>query len=196
MADRQPGGALTVRLVDMADAREAAALVALRRAWVEERRGGPVDDPGFEATLRAWLRDEASHRLMWIAERTTPANWYRNRSLRPPDRVPAPRAGPGDQGLLPAQDGPDAVGMLNMLEFRRMPGPGRPSGGWGYIGNVFVLADQRNGGVGRMLLAAALAEARRRRYDRVVLSPTTRSVPFYRRAGFRAADTLLVHPLD
>lgn len=165
MADRPPVGAVAIRLVDMADADEGAALVALRRAWVEERRGGPVDDPGFEATLRAWLRAEAGHRLMWVAERTAP-------------------------------DGPEAIGMLDMLDFRRMPGPGRPPGGWGYIGQAFVLAPHRDLGIGRMLLDEALAESRRRGYDRVVLSPTARSVPFYRRAGFRSADTLLVHPLD
>lgn len=196
MAERATVGAVTIRLVDMADADEGAALVALRRAWVEERRGGPVDDPGFEATLRAWLEAEAPHRLMWVAERTTPANWYGDRGLRPPDRRPLRRAGPGGTGGLPAPDGPEAIGMLDMLDFRRMPGPGRPPGGWGYIGQAFVLAPHRDRGIGRMLLDEALAESRRRGHDRVVLSPTARSVPFYRRAGFGPADTLLVHPLD
>jgi GNAT superfamily N-acetyltransferase len=91
--------------------------------------------------------------------------------------------------------GDAAVGMLNMAEFRRMPQPGTPSGRWGYIGNVFVLAAHRNRQIGGQLLDAAMAEARTRRYARLVLSPSPRSVPFYRRAGFAAADSLLVLPL-
>ena len=85
--------------------------------------------------------------------------------------------------------GDAAVGMLNM------PRPGIPSGRWGYIGNVFVLAAHRNRQIGAQLLDAAVAEARTRRYARLVLSPSPRSVPLYRRAGFVPADSLLVLPL-
>ena len=139
---------------------EAEPLVALRRAWVEERHGGPVDDPAFEDRLRAWLADEASHRLAWVA-------W----------------------------DGEEPIGMVNLLDYRRMPAPGGPSGGWGYIGQTFVVVHRRSAGVGRLLLDAAVAEARRRGHQRLVLSPSARSVPFYRRAGFAEADQLLVLPL-
>jgi GNAT superfamily N-acetyltransferase len=88
--------------------------------------------------------------------------------------------------------GAATVGMLNLAEFRRMPRPGMPPSRWGYIANLFVLAAHRNRGLGRELLDAALAAARERHYARLVLSPSPRSVPFYRRAGFAAADELLV----
>lgn len=84
------------------------------------------------------------------------------------------------------------VGMLNMAEFVRMPRPGSGTGRWGYVANVFVLAAHRNAGIGRRLLDVAVGEARRRGYVRVVLSPSQRSVPLYRRVGFREADELLV----
>lgn len=84
-----------IRAVALDDPAAMGDLVALRRAWVEERDGGPIDDPAFEARLRAWL----------------------------------------------------------------------------------------------------VAEARARGFDRVVLNPSARSVPFYRRAGFVPADGLLLHPL-
>jgi GNAT superfamily N-acetyltransferase len=87
------------------------------------------------------------------------------------------------------------VGMLNLLEFTRMPSPGAPAGRWGYLGNAFVLGEHRDRGIGRALLDAALGEARARGYVRIVLSPSPRSVPFYRRAGFRDATELLVLPL-
>jgi GNAT superfamily N-acetyltransferase len=95
---------------------------------------------------------------------------------------------------LAAADG-EPVGMLNLAVFERMPRPHRMISRWGYIANVFVLAEHRNQGIGRLLLAAAIAHARSEQYSRLVLSPTDRSVPFYRRAGFRSADELLVLPL-
>jgi GNAT superfamily N-acetyltransferase len=84
------------------------------------------------------------------------------------------------------------VGSMNLLVFDRMPRPGRPPSGWGYLGNAFVLAAYRNQGIGRQLLDVVLGYAAEHRFARVVLSPSERSIPFYRRAGFRAAEELLV----
>jgi len=95
---------------------------------------------------------------------------------------------------LASLDG-EPVGMLNMAVFERMPRPGRGISQWGYIANVFVLAEHRNRGVGRQLLEAAIDHARSQGYARLVLSPTERAIPFYRRAGFGAADELLLLPL-
>ncbi len=87
-----------------------------------------------------------------------------------------------------------AVGMVNLLTFTRMPGPSVDAGRWGYLGNMYVVPELRNVGVGGRLLAALLAHADAEGLERVVLSPTERSVAFYRRAGFDAADQLLLRP--
>lgn len=86
------------------------------------------------------------------------------------------------------------VGMVNLLTFTRMPGPTVDSGRWGCLGNMYVAPEHRNVGVGGQLLAALLAHADAEGFERVVLSPTERSIPFYRRAGFDAADQLLLRP--
>jgi GNAT superfamily N-acetyltransferase len=91
-----------------------------------------------------------------------------------------------------AEVGSAAIGMLNLSVFERMPRPDRPDSRWGYIGNVFVLATYRNQGIGARLLDAALVYARSFGFARVVLSPSERSIPFYSRAGFRPATSLLV----
>jgi GNAT superfamily N-acetyltransferase len=80
------------------------------------------------------------------------------------------------------------IGFVGLLEYRRMPKPGKPDGLWGYLGNMFVLAEHRDRGVGAELLRAVLAHADARGYVRVVLSPTARAVPCYARAGFVEAD--------
>jgi GNAT superfamily N-acetyltransferase len=82
----------------------------------------------------------------------------------------------------------EPAGMATLYEFRRMPRPGRMDSRWGYLGNMFVRKDCRNRGIGSALLDAVIEAAQAREYVRVVLSPTARSVPFYRRAGFVDAD--------
>jgi len=89
-------------------------------------------------------------------------------------------------------EAPAPIGMLNLAVFERMPRPGRDVGCWGYIGNAYVLPAHRNRGVGRALLDAAIAHARTHRFARLVLAPTERSRPFYARAGFVPAASLLV----
>ncbi|MHB1431577.1 MAG: GNAT family N-acetyltransferase [Streptosporangiaceae bacterium] len=84
------------------------------------------------------------------------------------------------------------VGLMSLAIFERMPRPGRAPGRWGYLGNAFVLAAYRNQGVGGRMLRAILEYASENALARLVLSPSARSVPFYRRAGFRAAEELLV----
>jgi GNAT superfamily N-acetyltransferase len=79
------------------------------------------------------------------------------------------------------------AGMASMLEYHRMPRPGRLRSHWGYVGNMFVPEDLRNQGIGSTLLAAVIAESEARGYARLVLSPTERAVPFYERAGFVSA---------
>jgi GNAT superfamily N-acetyltransferase len=52
--------------VRLASAADAAAIAALRRAWVEENEGGPVDDPEFEAEFDAWFAREHGQRVTWL----------------------------------------------------------------------------------------------------------------------------------
>lgn len=98
-------------------------------------------------------------------------------------------ASEGDRRLvwLATSDG-EAAGLASMLEYHRMPRPDRLNSRWGYVGNMFVREDLRNRGIGAALLDAIIAEADARGYARIVLSPTERAVPFYRRAGFVDAD--------
>lgn len=94
-----------------------------------------------------------------------------------------------------AETGDTPIGMLNLLLFDRMPAPGRGAGGWAYLANMFVLNGFRNHGVGRLLLDTAIAYATDAGLERIVLHPSARAVPFYERAGFGAADMLLVRHL-
>jgi GNAT superfamily N-acetyltransferase len=105
------------------------------------------------------------------------------------DHVSAWIAAEGDRRLIwLAWLGAEPAGLASLLEYHRMPRPDRLSSRWGYVGNMFVREDLRNRGIGSALLAAIIAESDERGYARLVLSPTERAVPFYRRAGFVDAD--------
>jgi GNAT superfamily N-acetyltransferase len=90
-----------------------------------------------------------------------------------------------------AEDDGRAVGMMNLVIFERMPRPGPDPGRWGYLANAYVRPDYRNQGIGARLMDAILAYADSRGFARVVLSPSQRAIPFYRRAGFGPANALL-----
>jgi GNAT superfamily N-acetyltransferase len=88
-----------------------------------------------------------------------------------------------------------AVGMMNLAVFDRMPRPGEPPSSWGYLANAFVLPAYRDRGIGGKLLGALLGYADAHRFARVVLSPSQRAIPFYERAGFAPANSLLLRAL-
>jgi GNAT superfamily N-acetyltransferase len=97
-----------------------------------------------------------------------------------------------------AVDDDRAVGMLNMLVYTRMPKPAPDPGWrprWGYVANAYVVKAARDQGIGGLLLDACTAYAREHRFARLVLSPSERSVPFYARAGFVPATSLMVREL-
>lgn len=149
--------------VRVADERDMGALAGLRRAWLEERTGRPVEDPGFEAAFEQWWRVELPRRTFFLAEVGTPRSGF------------------------------TAVGSLNVVEIVHMPRPGARGGRIGHVGNAFVLAGFADRGVPGALLAAAVDHARARRYRRLLLAPTAGSTAFYRRAGFLPAeDSMLV----
>ena len=105
----------------------------------------------------------------------------------------------GRRTIWLASAGEVPVGMVSLLEYRRMPRPGDADSRWGYVGNMFVRDAARNRGTGAALLREVVAAADERGYVRLVLAPSARAASLYLRAGFRVPGTggavaLLVRP--
>lgn len=83
--------------------------------------------------------------------------------------------------------------MVNMLVVERMPRSGRPDSRWGYLGNLFVVADHRRAGVGSLLVEAVLTDAADRGLERILVHPDERSQLFWQRSAFEQASDLLVY---
>jgi GNAT superfamily N-acetyltransferase len=141
------------------------------------RIAGLADAPALAALRRAWTAeqhgpvDDAGFEARFL-------DWYERESARRFSWLAEVRG--------------EMVGMMNMAVFDRMPQPGREPGSWGYVANSFVLAGYRNQGIGSLLLGALLAHADSHGYQRVVLRPSERAVPFYQRAGFTQGTELMV----
>ncbi|TEA06575.1 GNAT family N-acetyltransferase [Mycobacteroides salmoniphilum] len=86
-----------------------------------------------------------------------------------------------------------AVGMVCVTTHERMPSPTpRAAASWGYLGHLYVLPSVRGLGIGEALVQTVLTEAQRRRYAKLVLSPSEPSTPLYRRCGFTDAQSMMV----
>lgn len=88
----------------------------------------------------------------------------------------------------------EAVGMANVKRYSRMPTPGRPAGEWGYVGNVYVRAEHRDGGVGSVLMGEVVRWSWSEGLDHLRLAPTERSRPFYARLGFDGGHVIQLDP--
>jgi GNAT superfamily N-acetyltransferase len=85
--------------------------------------------------------------------------------------------------------------MANVKRYQRMPAAGRASGGrWGYVGNVFVLDEHRNVGVGRALMEHLIAWAGAEGLEHLRLAPSPLSKSFYARLGFMPGAVVELDP--
>lgn len=84
-----------------------------------------------------------------------------------------------------------AVGMAWLALVERIPGPERWQRRAGLVQSVYVLPNHRDRGVGAALMSVVTVEAKRFGLDYLMVHPSERSFPFYRRHGFaNAAGTL------
>jgi GNAT superfamily N-acetyltransferase len=93
-----------------------------------------------------------------------------------------------------AEDTGRLVGGAWLQVVERVPHPSLRRGERpiGYLTNVYVEPEARDGGLGSDLLAEVLTWGRERKLDLVVVWPSERSFSFYERAGFGRPEEALV----
>jgi GNAT superfamily N-acetyltransferase len=144
--------------------RDGGALAALRWGWrVDEKgeRGG--SQQRFTADFVDWMTHHPSH-IPFIAEMDD-GDAHRN--------------------------GPHPVGMAWLAILERIPGPERWRRLSGSLQSVYVLPSHRDRGIGARLVDAALADARDRGLEYLIVHPSEPAFSLYRRAGFAETPKLL-----
>jgi GNAT superfamily N-acetyltransferase len=87
--------------------------------------------------------------------------------------------------------GGQPVGLVLVQLVEKVPNPVAEPERLGYVSSLFVRPGWRGRGTGGRLLAAALDFCRHSGAETVVLWPSPRSVPLYRRHGFRSAGEVM-----
>ncbi|HLY35376.1 MAG TPA: GNAT family N-acetyltransferase [Candidatus Limnocylindria bacterium] len=87
------------------------------------------------------------------------------------------------------------LGTVCLERVEKLARPYPRASAWGYVTNVYVAPSVRNAGLGTRLLQAAIDAAQREGLEMLLLWPSDRAVPFYRRLGFEPVDALEL-PLD
>ncbi|MGH2681167.1 MAG: GNAT family N-acetyltransferase [Actinomycetota bacterium] len=91
-----------------------------------------------------------------------------------------------------AREADGSVGAMWLRTVRRVPVPGKRAGPIGYLTNVYVAPEHRNGGLGTRMLERVTSRCRAEGYSEVIVWPTERSRPFYGRGGFERREEPLV----
>ncbi|WP_243901462.1 GNAT family N-acetyltransferase [Glycomyces niveus] len=83
------------------------------------------------------------------------------------------------------------IGMAWLAVVARVPTPGRFVRASGDLQSVYLVPEERSGGLGSRLIAAVLEEARALGLPKVTVQSTTRAIPVYCRNGFAASPKVL-----
>ena len=85
----------------------------------------------------------------------------------------------------------DETGLIGVATLRlaaKEPAPQRPNDAIGYLTNVYVRPEFRNGGIGTGLLKRLIADARETETELLIVWPSERSRTMYHRLGFSGSS--------
>ncbi|TDZ78557.1 Acetyltransferase (GNAT) family protein [Mycobacteroides salmoniphilum] len=134
--------------------------------------------------------DVAALRWRWAQEDGPDCH---SSEIPPPEFVSHVASWMGSRTVWTARYQEHAAGMVCLTTHERMPSPNtRAAASWGYLGHLYVRPSARGLGIGEALVQTVFAEAERRRYAKLVLSPSELSTPLYRRCGFTDAHSMMV----
>ncbi|MFD0412243.1 GNAT family N-acetyltransferase [Streptomyces sp. NPDC127108] len=119
-----------------------------------------------------------------------------DRRLEEADRWIRDRLADGRWLAWVAETGGEICGHVFLCLVERFPDPYGDSAPVGYVTNFYVMPSQRNRGAGSALLDALKQHCRGARFDTLIVWPSDRSSPLWRRSGFETPQELLELPLD
>ncbi|MEU7497653.1 GNAT family N-acetyltransferase [Streptomyces griseofuscus] len=117
------------------------------------------------------------------------------RPLAEAERWIRERLGGGRWLAWVAEAGGEIRGHVFLALVERVPEPFADNNSLGYVTNFFVEPPYRNQGAGTALLDALTSYARGAKLETLIVWPSERSDPLYRRSGFQPSAELLELPI-
>jgi len=90
-----------------------------------------------------------------------------------------------------AVDADQPVGIAFLALVERVPGPARWTRLSGIVQSVYVIPERRDEGIGGRLMHTVISHARAQSLEWLIVHPSRRAVPFYRRLGFTGTTRML-----
>ncbi len=145
---------------------------------IECRQALPSDARGLASLRYRWRVEERDERGMSEAEFVGAfTRWTAARSA-------------SHQPFI-AVAGDEPVGMAWLALVERIPGPARWTRLSGIVQSVYVIPERRDDGIGARLMNAVISRARELSLEWLIVHPSRRAVPFYRRLGFTGTTKML-----
>jgi GNAT superfamily N-acetyltransferase len=85
----------------------------------------------------------------------------------------------------------EIISHIFVYRVPKIPEPSNLDDSFGYVTNVYTKPAYRNQGIGSLLMAAVKKWSLTQRMELLIVWPSQRSIPFYKRAGFLSADNFL-----
>ena len=158
--------------------------VVIRRAEVVIRRAEVDDAPALAAMRWRFKVEDGGDETPRGEEEFTAEceRWLRSRMI-------------GPWRVWVAEVGGRPCGHVFVCLVEKVPSPYPDSEALGYVTNFYVVPEQRNRGLGKALLDEVTGYAHAHGLDTLIVWPSERSAPLYRRCGFDGPDELLEQPI-
>lgn len=104
--------------------------------------------------------------------------------------------GSGMWAVWVAEDEGQIVAQAFIQRIRKVPRPAALERYFGYVTNVYTRPAYRNQGVGAVLMRHVQDWAKQEQLEMLVLWPSEKAVPFYRRAGFIHPTEAMEFPIE
>ena len=145
---------------------------------IECRQALPGDARGLASLRYRWRVEERGERGMGEAEFVDAfTRWTSRRSA-------------SHRPFIAVEDD-EPVGMAWLALVERIPGPARWTRLSGIVQSVYVIPERRDDGIGARLMKLVIGSAREQSLEWLIVHPSSRAFPFYRRLGFTGTTKML-----
>ena len=146
---------------------------------VDVREADPADAPVLARLRWAFKQEEKADRSDPVRPVSDAEDWIRERLAS------------GRWRAWVVEDDGEVCGHVFLNVVERVPEPYEDNTPLGYVTNFYVAPEYRNGGFGTALLEALRRHARDSDMEVLIVWPSERSAPLYRRSGFGSPAELL-----
>ena len=83
------------------------------------------------------------------------------------------------------------ISHIYIIVVKKVPKPDKLDGEWGYVTAVYTIPEYQNQGIGKQLMDKVKDWSMNKGLELLIVWPSDRSIPFYKRSGFNEMNDIL-----